>query len=593
MVTADYHGTAYVQGTASGKLIASDIELSFWGGVNPWSGEITDRYHPLSGQFLQGTILAVPGGRGSCSGSGVILELLLNDKGPNALIFERREDILTLGVMIAEEVFGKTIPVVTVNPMEFKNILSLKGQLLHVLNGRVSSGELASPGASPSSNDDKGQLTGRRAVNVQLSDVDRAFLKGTFGEATRISMRIVIRMAELLGARELMDVSQVHVDGCVYTGPGSLAFAEKLRDWGGKVRVPTSLNSISIDQKHWRTQGMQSAFGEAAERLAIAYMDMGANPTFTCAPYQLESAPKFGEQIAWAESNAVVYANSVLGARTMKYPDFLDISIALTGRAPKGGTHTDNNRLASVIVKVLNIPSVNTIDEAIYPLLGYHVGTIASSRIPVVVGLESLTPSKDDLKAFGAAFATVSSSPMFHIVGITPEAPVLDVAIDKTHFPPSVEFELRELYPHWDKLNSASDDQLVVDLVSLGNPHFSFAEITRLAELCNGRHKKQGVKVIVTCGRATYGLASEAGLLEQLEKFGVQFMTDTCWCMISEPTIPRSTAAIMTNSAKYAHYGPGLTGRKFYFGSLAGCVDAACESIYGRAVPTWLLNYDE
>lgn len=460
-----FHGTAYVKGKASGKLLASNQELSFWGGVDPESGEIIDRHHPLSGRYLQDTVLAIPGGRGSCSGSGVILELLLNGKAPNAILFERREDILTLGVMIAEEIFDRAIPVVTLKPEDFYELLRFSGRCIQFEDGYISTDEslIIPSNCSPDASN---------VNHVELSNIDRAFLEGTQGEAARASMRIIVRMANLLGAQELMDVTQVHVDGCIYTGPGALMFAEKLRDWGGKVRVPTSLNSISIDMKSWQAQGIDPVFGRKAERLANAYMDMGTRPTFTCAPYQLGSAPKLGDQVAWAESNAVVYANSVLGARTMKYPDFLDISIALTGRAPRGGPHIDINRRASVVVRLSIVQNIKDLDDSFYPLLGYHVGVQASIRIPVVVGIESLPTNKDDLKAFGAAFATVSSAPMFHIVGVTPEATQLEAVLSEgPDVIPTIDVTTEDLTWCWDKLNSATENQ-TVDLISLGNPPF-------------------------------------------------------------------------------------------------------------------------
>ncbi|KAF5578590.1 DUF521 domain-containing protein [Fusarium pseudoanthophilum] len=584
---ASWTGTAYVQGQATAKLLASDLELSFWGGVDPQTSEIIDRHHPLSGQHFRNTVLAIPGGRGSCTGSGVMLELLLNGKAPEAIIFERREDILTLGVMIAEEVFDQSIPVVVLDKEDFRNLIRLNGQTIFVDDGYVST--------HPPSKHRKGSVidtesglileTTPALEGIKLSTLDQELLRGDYGEASRVAIRIVLRMAHLLGATRLMDVTQVHVDGCVYTGPATLALAERLRDWGGKVRIPTTLNSLSVDQKRWRALGVDTTFGEAADALGKAYTDMGARPTFTCAPYQLESAPKLGEQIAWAESNAVVYANSVLGARTMKYPDFLDISIALTGRAPRGGPHLGVNRKASVCIKVVGLEDTTNLDDSFPPLLGYYVGTLATSRIPVITGLEKFGLSTDDLKAFGAAFATISSAPMFHIVGITPEAPTLETVLAPEFT--SLEVKLADLGICWDKLNSAPANQLI-GLVSLGNPHFSLAEIRKLANLCRRRQKAASVSVIVTCGRSVYKLAEQAGLVAQLEGFGVQILTDICWCMVTEPVIPTTTKTIMTNSGKYAHYGPGLTGRGMYFGSLAGCVEAACSGTYEAEKPGWL-----
>ncbi|EHK21436.1 uncharacterized protein TRIVIDRAFT_152488 [Trichoderma virens Gv29-8] len=558
-----YHGTSYVQGSASGPLVASNLELSFWGGVDPQTSEVIDHHHPLSGKHLKGSILAIPGGRGSCSGSGVLLELLLSGKGPKALIFSRREDILTLGVVVAEEIFRKSIPVVVLEAQDFEELLDAN---YVIVTTKV--------------------LDTALGYSIELSDKDHAFLNGLHGQAAQAAMRIILRMAAMEGACELIDVTQVHIDGCVYTGPGSLSFAERLRDWGGKVSVPTTLNSISVDQRRWRAQGVASTFGEAAEKLATAYTDMGALPTFTCAPYLLSSAPKKGDQVAWAESNAVVYANSVLGAKTMKYPDFLDICIALTGRAPQGGLHIESNRRASLCVELPALRDAD-VDDSFYPLLGYYVGGIAGNRIPVIVGLDVLHPLTDDLKAFGAAFATMASAPMFHIVGVTPEAATLEDAIGERGSLESIRLDLRQLESVWKTLNSAQNGS-PVDLVSLGNPHFSFTEMRKLADICRGRKKHDGVAVMVTCGRATYGLASQAGLVEELHQFGVQIITDTCWCMIGEPVIPMAAITIMTNSAKYAHYGPGLTGKRFYFGSLESCVAAACDGYYGKTMPGFI-----
>ncbi|KAM0408389.1 hypothetical protein ACHAPZ_001875 [Fusarium culmorum] len=580
-------GTAYVQGRASAKLLASNLELSFWGGVDPQTSEVIDRHHTLSGKHLQNTILAIPGGRGSCTGSGIMLELLLNGKAPEAIIFERREDILTLGVMIAEEVFQQSIPVLVLKKEDFRQLLKLDGQIIYVDDGHISTAPILSKHTDSARDPESGLIleTAPALEGIKLSTLDQELFRGDYGEASRVAFRIVLRMAHLLGATRLMDITQVHVDGCVYTGPATLALAERLRDWGGKVRVPTTLNSISVDQKRWRALGVDTAFGEAADALGKAYVDMGAKPTYTCAPYQLESAPKLGEQVAWAESNAVVYANSVLGARTMKYPDFLDISIALTGRAPKGGPHIHANRLASVRVNVSGIENITDLDDSFPPLLGYYVGTLSTSRIPVLTGLESYDLSTDDLKAFGAAFATVSSAPMFHIVGVTPEATTLEAVVASE--PTTFEVKPSDLVNSWDKLNSAPINQ-PLDLVSLGNPHFSLLEMRKLAELCQGRRKAANVAVVVTCGRSIYKLAEQAGYISKLEEFGVQVLTDTCWCMITEPVIPRIAKTIMTNSGKYAHYGPGLTGRVMYFGSLAACVEAACQGSYDAGRPRWL-----
>lgn len=564
------HGNALVHGSASGTLLASNVELSFWGGVSSYTGEIIDRHHPLSGRHLRDTILAIPCGRGSCSGSGVILELLLNGNGPKALVFSHHEDILTLGVIVARELFERSIPVLQLPAEGFQKLLDQR--FVHIKGSQISWG----PGAEDVANHSCAEAQSSECTS--LSDLDKTHLSGQSGEAVAAAMRIILEMSRLQGVQQLMDIKQVHIDGCVYTGPGSLAFAEKLRDLGGKVAVPTTLNSISVDQRRWRSQGVEPTFGNAAEKLASAYTDMGAQPTFTCAPYLLDSAPKQGDQIAWAESNAVVYANSVLGAKTMKYPDFLDIAIALTGRAPYGGLHLAGNRTATLLVDASVASDIGLPPDVLHPVLGYCVGRLSGSRIPVVVGLDSICPSKDDLKAFGAAFATVSSAPMFHIMGVTPEATSLEAVTGANHTIQRVEISRAEMLSCIEGLNTANGSEKV-DLISLGNPHFSLFEMRKLASMCHGKTKDPSVAIIVCCGRSTHGLASQAGVIAELEAFGVQVIEDTCWCMIGDPVIEKSVKVIMTNSAKYAHYGPGLTGRSFRFGGLAECVEEACLEV--------------
>ena len=249
---------------------------------------------------------------------------------------------------------------------------------------------------------------------VNLSETDQELLNGNHGKAAQLAMQIVVRMANLQGAEELVDVVQAHIDACVYNGPSSLMFAQQLESLGGKVRIPTTLNSLSVDKRCWKQQGVAEEFGTPASQLGDAYIAMGAKPSYTCAPYLLDSAPKFGQQIVWAESNAVSYANSVIGARTQKYPDFLDACIALTGRAPATGTHLDDGRIPSLKVRVADVDK-NRVDDAFWPLLGYHIGVISQNTIPIVYGLEDFSPTPDDLKAFSAAFATTSSVPMYHL----------------------------------------------------------------------------------------------------------------------------------------------------------------------------------
>ena len=585
MSVLSIEGRSLVAGRGQGSLLHADLGLSFWGGVDPFSGEVIDRHHPLSGQSLAGRVLAIPSGRGSCTGSSVLLELILNGPAPAALVLAEPDEILTLGALVAEHVFDVQLPVLCIGHAAFADLAAhagasvrVDGTHLQVFDSAPADGWQATPIAHD----------GSHPPSLTLSAGDRAILAGEQGRAAQVAMQLVLRMAELQGARELLDVTQAHIDGCIYTGPAFLRFAQQLLDWDAKVCVPTTLNSISVDQRQWRALGIDPAFGEPASALGEVYMAMGAALSYTCAPYLLDSAPKAGEKIVWAESNAVVYANSVLGARTLKYPDYLDICIALTGRAPRSGSHLDEGRHASLLIEV---EAPQQADDSFWPLLGYHVGLLAGSDIPLLCGLERSAADSDALKAFGAAFATTSAAPMFHIAGITPEAPDVASALGGKAPSKHLRVSIADLLGSWWELNSAESTR--VELVALGNPHFSAGELAALAQLCEGRSIHPETALVVTCGRAIHQQAAQAGHVATLERFGVRLVTDTCWCMLGEPVVPPGSRTLMTNSGKYAHYAPGLVGRQVHFGNLAACVEAACTGHNQGQLPAWLGHHPQ
>ncbi|CAE7666137.1 unnamed protein product [Symbiodinium sp. KB8] len=578
---------------ASGEVLVSSVGLSFWGGVSPKTGAIIDRHHPLHGCSLRDKILVLPGGRGSCTGSQVILELLLNGNGPivlvslppAAIVLRDPDEIIALGAIVAEEMFDVRLPVMSVGDAGFARLLSSHAGRAILEDGSLFLGQTGTGGKAPA----KPRFP---SDEVELSADDQSMLEGVEGPARQAAMRIICRMARVQGVKDLISVSQSHIDGCTYVGPASLQFAEKLRSWDAEVRVPTTLNAISVDRLNWRMLGVPADSGEPAEALANAYLAMGAAPSFTCAPYLLENAPRLGEQIGWGESNAVVFANSILGARTQKYADFLDACVAITGRAPRAGCHVDGDRKPEVILAVPELDP-GQLDDAFYPTLGYLCGLRSPHSVPAITGLEHLAPTRDDLKAFSAAFGTSSSAAMFHLVGLTPEARDLQSVLSERQLE-VIQLGQDDLKSAWTDLDADADES-EVDLVALGNPHFSLEEHRRLAELCQGREKHPLVAVVLTAGPQVLAQARERGYSATLEEFGVQLVSDTCWCMLGEvvpapaSVLPASSRVLMTNSAKYAHYAPGLVGRKVRFGSLAGCVDAACGRTVGAAKPAWLI----
>ena len=571
------HYETIIDGQAAGNLLTCGTGLSFWGGVDPANGRVIDHHHPLINQNISGKILALPSGRGSCSGSGVMLELLLNNVAPAALVFFETEEILTLGVLVSEVLFERSIPVCRITEHEFQSLES--GDIVELGDGVIQINQakpnrLANTVTSTNTNSHS---------TIRLTESDKYMLNGGNGKAAQLAMQIVVRMAEVQKTEELIDVTQAHIDACVYNGPSSLQFAQQLASLGGKVRIPTTLNALSVDKRRWEKHGVNKAFGTAASQLGDAYITMGAKLSYTCAPYLLDSAPDFGQQIVWAESNAVTYANSVIGARTQKYPDFLDACIALTARAPAAGAHLDAGRAPTLAIRVVNVDQSQT-DDSFWPLLGYHIGALSKNDIPIIFGLERFAPAPDDHKAFSAAFATTSSVPMYHIASITPEANWAMKSVPSNIN--TIKVDKPDLLESWNELNSATSEK--VDVVCLGNPHFSATECATLARLCDGRSIHKDVDVIVTLGRDAYRTATENGSVATLTAFGVQFINDTCWCMIEEPVIPAEATVLMTNSGKYAHYGPGLVKRPIHFGSLVECIDVACCARRSTSPPNWL-----
>lgn len=417
---------------------------------------------------------------------------------------------------------------------------------------------------------------------MTLNDRDRAMLAGEAGPATALAMTIVTRMGAIAGAPRLIDITHAHIDSSIYVGDAGLEFAERLAHLGAQVVVPSSLNVSGVDEHHWREWPVAPEWAGKAHRQMVAYRAMGCTETWTCAPYQTAARPSFGQQIAWGESNAIAFANSVIGARTERYPDLYDICAAITGRVPEVGLHTDAGRRGHLLITLAGIPErLQALDE-FYPVLGFVLGRLADDRIPVVDGL-SVRPTDDQLKALGASAASSGSVALFHLVGITPEAPTLADAFGGRAPETTHRVGLPELNDARAQLTTNADAR--VDLVLLGSPHFSIDEFRQLAPLVRGRRKADDVEFLVTTSRLMRTLAADSGMLRDLEAFGGRLTVDTC--VLATPMLPPTISTIMTNSGKYAYYVPGLLNRQIVYGSLADCVESAVRGRVVRDDSAW------
>ena len=391
-------------------------------------------------------------------------------------------------------------------------------------------------------------------------------------------MRIILALARAAGAPYLIPVTRAHVDGVLYHGQASLDFVEWLTSVDAHVAVPTTLNVAALDLLHPGLFRGDQVIASAGRRLADEYLRLGCRPTMTCAPYQTTDRPGLGEDVAWAESNAIVFVNSVLGARTARYGDFSDIAAAIAGCVPYAGLHRPDARLASLVVELDDSAIAMLDDESGFGALGLVVGEVADGRIPAIVGLPAAT-SEDDLKALGAGAASSGSVALFHAVGITPAAPTLEVATISAGEPALVRVDAARLRRATDRLATVPDGP--IDAVSLGTPHFSVREFGRFRALLAATPGRVAVECCISTSREVLAEIEALGWVDDLTAAGVVILTDTCTYVSQVLRAPGGVT--MTNSAKWAFYAPANLGASVVYGSMRDCVASARA---GRVVRT-------
>ena len=422
-----------------------------------------------------------------------------------------------------------------------------------------------------------------QSVDLQLSIEDEAKLSGALGPGMAMAMRIVVALARLSLAPQLIDVESAHIDGCLYHGQAGLDFAEKLVGLGAVVTIPTTLNVSSLDLMHPGLVRQGPAETAAARRLMDAYVALGARPTWTCAPYQLGGRPTAGTDIAWAESNAIVFANSVLGARTARYGDFVDICAAITGRVPLAGLHVPENRVPTMQLDCSGIPSRVLDSDAAWAALGFVVGQQVGESVCILTGIEPEVADEDRLKALGATAASSGGVALFHIAGVTPEAVAADAwppeGVPRSKITPTMLRAAR------DELTTATiGDRL--DAVSIGTPHFSLTEFAKLATvLSDGVPFHPSCTVWISTSRDVLSAAQTAGFAQVCEASGAKIVVDTCTYLV--PILAETVRTAMTTSGKWAWYAPANMGINVVFGSLAECIDSARAGRVIRDESAW------
>jgi len=392
---------------------------------------------------------------------------------------------------------------------------------------------------------------------MYLTEKEQRMLDGEEGYAVQKSMEILVALGNIYGADRLVKVGSVQVAGVSYhnLGDAGLEFLNELaRD--GRVKVLTTLNPAGMDLENWRQLGISQEFAEKQNQVIDAFSRMGILISCTCTPYLIGNLPRYGEHLAWSESSAVTFANSVIGARTNREGGPSALAAAFVGKTPCYGLHLDENRAADIKIQV-NADLTKLSD---WGALGYSIGRKAENKIPYITGIKDA--ELDELKSFCASVVTYGAKPLFYMKGITPDAENLQIPRE------TVTIEQRDIREAYDNIN---DDVDFIDFVCVGCPHCSIKEIAKVAELIKDKKISENIEFWVATSRTAKQLADKRGYTETIEKAGGKFACDTC--MAVAPLKGRFKA-LATTSAKGCFYSR-QNDMKTKMGSIEECIEAA------------------
>ncbi|MFS0862009.1 aconitase X [Fredinandcohnia sp. 179-A 10B2 NHS] len=411
-----------------------------------------------------------------------------------------------------------------------------------------------------------------------LTDEEKAMLHGDKGPSVQKAMEILVALGESFGAERLIEVNSVHMAGSsiVVAGDAGTKFVENISKQGAKFVTKVTTNPTAIDPDKWREIGIDEEDTALQNRLSDSYKSMGANACNTCTPYLVGNTPRFGEHLAWGESSAVVYANSVFGARTNREGGPSALASSLTGRTPLYGFHLTENRYGKVLVKL----EAELNDMTDYGTLGYFVGKQVGQDTPVFEGMPK-SPTLDEQKALSAALASSGSVSMFHSVGITPEAPTLEAAFGGNEPEKVLVFTEAEKQKAVAELDKEPTDH--VDWIQIGCPNASVEEIKAVAEALEGKVVHPDVTLWVTTSQAMYAMAARVGYVQAIEEAGGTVIRETCpFLARTRQFAPeKGYKTLTTNSAKMAFYAPGMFGLPAHFGNLEKVMKAAITGTWG------------
>jgi predicted aconitase len=399
-----------------------------------------------------------------------------------------------------------------------------------------------------------------------LTADETAVLEGAGGLAAQKAMQMVTALGEIYGAERLVPIVSAQISGVSYKNLGEtgIQFLEEWAREGARVCVPAFMNPAGMDLERWQEMAVSAEFAGQQKRLVKALRAMGITPTCSCTPYLTGHIPRIGDSLAWSESSAVSYANSVLGARTNREGGPSALAAAIVGRTADYGLHRTENRRPTHLIQV----QCALRGEADYGALGYGVGLAVRDGVPFYRFSQPPpggAPTQEHLMALGAAMAASGAVAMYHIQGITPEAMPQTGALDHLERLPTITID--SLAASYAALNSPVEH---IDFVALGCPHSTLADIERTAVLLSG--KRLTATLWVTTSRHVRRQAVKRGWVADIERAGGHVFADTC--LVVAPVEGMGYRAMATNSAKSAFYAPSHSKLERRFGSLEQCIEA-------------------
>jgi len=397
---------------------------------------------------------------------------------------------------------------------------------------------------------------------MHLTNEEERMLRGEEGYAVRKSMEILVALGDIYGAESLIKVGSVQVAGVSYhnLGDAGLEFLNELAK-DGRVKALTTLNPAGMDLADWKKLGIDEEFARKQNLVIDAFRKMGIIISCTCTPYLIGNLPRYGEHIAWSESSAVTFANSVIGAKTNREGGPSALAAAFVGKTPNYGLHLDENRGPDIRFHVAT--ELRKMSD--WGALGCSIGKKAENKIPYITGIEDI--DLDELKSFCASVVTYGSKPLFYMKGITPGS--------EKHQPPkeTITIESKDIKEAYRSIN---DDFSAVDLVCIGCPHCSIKEIAEIAELLKNKRVSPNTEFWVACSRSVKHIADERSYTETIERAGAKFACDTCMAVAPLRGRFRSVATTSAKGCYYSRHNKMMT----KMGDLNECIEAAVKGTW-------------